>query len=127
VRTQGDDNLYPDPWTLHFLGHWAYEARFSLPLLGYVAVWVHSPLGRSAMLIGAGVLALILVVSVALDNRIKRRKRFVEAGGMTVGRFPELQQPPRGTQRPMHAPLSRAHDRPDKHRVAPESKSSGEV
>jgi len=78
VRTQGDDNLYPDPWTLHLLGHWAYQARFSLPLLGYVAVWVHSPTGRSAMLIGAAVLALILMASVGLDGHFKRRRRTVK-------------------------------------------------
>ncbi|MHB1510808.1 MAG: signal peptidase I [Acidimicrobiales bacterium] len=72
VQTKGDDNLYPDPWKLHPRGRFAYVARFSLPLLGYPAVWVHSPVGRSYLLLAAGVFLFVLVVSLAVEVRRRR-------------------------------------------------------
>ncbi len=69
VHTKGDANLDPDPWALRLHGRWAYEARFSLPLVGYPAVWIHSPGGRRALLVAAGVLFALLAASVAVDLR----------------------------------------------------------
>lgn len=69
VHTQGDDNLYPDPWTLHLGGQYAYVARFTLPLVGYAAVWAHSPEGRRTILLAAGLLALVLVVAALREHR----------------------------------------------------------
>ena len=77
VQTKGDDNLYPDPWKVHPLGRFAYIARFTLPLLGYPAVWVHSPAGRSDLLLAAGAFLLVLVVSLAVEVR---RRRAASAG-----------------------------------------------
>ena len=78
VHTQGDDNLYPDPWTLRLHGRYAYVARFSIPLLGYPAVWVHSPTGRRDLLVAGGVLAVAFAGTLALDRR-RRRRRSVAA------------------------------------------------
>lgn len=72
VRTKGDANLYPDPWTLKLHGKWAYQARFALPLLGYPAVWVHSPEGKRILVLVAGTLLASWSALVALDLRRKR-------------------------------------------------------
>jgi hypothetical protein len=37
--------------------------RFSIPLVGYVILWVHSKTGRALILICAGLLSLVLVLS----------------------------------------------------------------
>jgi signal peptidase len=74
VHTQGDANLYPDPWTLRLHGRWAYIAQFTVPLVGYPAVWVHSPQGRTDMLLVAAFLALVLIGSLAGDLRRRRRR-----------------------------------------------------
>ncbi len=74
VQTKGDDNLYPDPWKLHPRGRFAYVARFTLPLLGYPAVWVHSPAGRSDLLLVAGLFLVVLAVSLAVEVRRRRTR-----------------------------------------------------
>jgi len=78
VHTQGDDNLYPDPWTLRLDGRYAYVARFAVPLLGYPAVWVHSPTGRRDLLAVGALLAAAFAGTFALDRR-RRRRRSVAA------------------------------------------------
>jgi signal peptidase len=78
IRTQGDANRYPDPWTLRVTSAHAYVARFAVPFLGYVAVWVHSPAGRRDLLIGAGLLAALLVASVLFEQRLARRRTSLE-------------------------------------------------
>ena len=80
VRTKGDANLTPDPWTLRLHGRWAYEARFSLPLLGYPAVWIHSPEGRRYLLVAAGVFFALLAASVIVDLK----KRGAARAGTTL-------------------------------------------
>lgn len=79
ARTQGDDNLYPDPWTLHLKGHYAYEARFSLPVVGYVAVWMHSPSGRRD-LVGAAALAALALGAYLLLGTLAERRGSKRAG-----------------------------------------------
>ncbi|MDA8324364.1 MAG: signal peptidase I [Actinomycetota bacterium] len=69
IRTKGDANVYPDPWTLSIRGRWAYVARGSLPWVGYAAVWVHSAQGRAFSLLASGLLASVLVGSVLLERR----------------------------------------------------------
>ena len=68
VQTQGDANDAPDPWRATMNGPTAYRAVFSLPLLGYPAVWMHSPTGRRVLL----AVGLLLVAGAAL----RRPKRF---------------------------------------------------
>jgi signal peptidase I len=66
VRTKGDANGTPDPWQVTLRGTTAYRAAFSVPAVGYVAVWVHGPAGRQTFLLigllliaGAGVGCLV--------------------------------------------------------------------
>ncbi|MHB8334148.1 MAG: signal peptidase I [Acidimicrobiales bacterium] len=73
IRTKGDANLYPDPWTLRVKGNVAYVARFSLPLLGYPAVWIHSPSGRRILLYCAGTLFLLAALSAMINDRRRSR------------------------------------------------------
>jgi hypothetical protein len=56
IKTQGDANNAQDPWTLTLGGKYAYEARWSLPLLGYVAVAYQNH--RGLVLLGVGVVLL---------------------------------------------------------------------
>jgi hypothetical protein len=58
VRTKGDANGMPDPWRVTLRGTTAYRASFSVPIVGYVAVWVHGPAGRQTFL----VVGLLLIV-----------------------------------------------------------------
>lgn len=81
MRTQGDANLFPDPWHSILKGKWAYRARYSVPFLGYVGVWEHSPSGRQDILLLAGGLAVVLVGLVVKDTITKRQAKQLEALG----------------------------------------------
>jgi signal peptidase I len=81
VRTKGDANLYPDPWALELHGKWAYQARFALPLLGYPAVWVHSPQGKTILVLVAGTLLVSCGALVVVDLRRKRAAKEALAKG----------------------------------------------
>jgi signal peptidase I len=69
VQTQGDANTAPDPWKVSLHGATAYRAVFSVPLIGYVAVWAHGPAGRDALM----VVGLLLIVGAATGAMIARR------------------------------------------------------
>jgi signal peptidase len=69
VRTKGDANPVPDPWTLHITSHSIYIVRYRIPAFGYVVLWVHSKTGRETILTLAGLLALALVISSLRDAR----------------------------------------------------------
>jgi signal peptidase I len=72
ARTQGDANNVPDPWILSLHGRDAYRVMFSLPALGYPAVWLHSSGGHQTILVLAGVLIVIAAVTVwRRGNRTK--------------------------------------------------------
>ena len=73
IRTKGDANPVRDPWTLHVHGRYAYVARFTVPLLGYGAVWLHSPTGRRDMLLVAG-LAFLVCIATLLAEVVRRRR-----------------------------------------------------
>lgn len=90
VRTKGDANVTPDPWTLHLRGRWAYVAHWSIPLVGYAAVWLHQPSVRRGAVIGAGLLAAVLVGSVLVEQRRKGRP---SADGGTPSRSGSLPAP----------------------------------
>ena len=63
VRTKGDANSIVDPWTVTIDGSSINVVRFSIPLVGYLILWVHSTTGRALILICAGLLSLVLVLS----------------------------------------------------------------
>lgn len=63
ITTQGDANPAPDPWTVAVRGPVVYRAVFTVPLLGYPAVWAHSPSGRREILTLLGILVLLAAAS----------------------------------------------------------------
>ena len=105
IRTKGDANPVNDPWTLHLRGRDAYEARFTLPLLGYAAVWLHSPVGRRDMVAVAAVAFFICLASliVELVRRARRssRRRPPEVSSLAS------RSAPHGTARPRLARVAR--------------------
>ncbi len=88
VQTQGDANEIPDPWTVTLQGTSAYRVMFSVPLVGYVAVWAHGPLGRRILF----VLGVALVAVAVLGGALRRGRpgggaaRSVHAGSV-LGRL----------------------------------------
>jgi signal peptidase I len=70
VQTQGDANNAPDPWKVTLRGGTAYRAAYSLPLVGYAAVWIHNPTGRRTLL----VLGILLLLGVALTSLVNRQR-----------------------------------------------------
>lgn len=73
VRTQGDANDAPDSWKVTLQGDTAYRAVFSLPLIGYAAVWVHSPTGRETFMIAGLLLLVIAVIGIVAQGYRSRR------------------------------------------------------
>lgn len=85
IETKGDDNPVKDPWKFTLRGDSAYRAQFTVPFVGYAALWLHQPstrrnaafLGAIALLVAAGSQLLKrdaapsepTVASVDLDNR----------------------------------------------------------
>jgi signal peptidase len=67
INTQGDANNVRDPWTMTIKGKDAYEVRWSVPLVGYAAVWFQND--RGLLLSGAGVVLCVIAGSVALGTR----------------------------------------------------------
>ncbi len=69
INTQGDANSVRDPWTMTFKGKEACEVRWSVPLIGYAAVWSQD--NRGLLLCVAGVVLFAIAGSVALGARKK--------------------------------------------------------
>lgn len=74
IHTQGDDNAFPDPWTSVLKGKWAYQARFTVPLVGYAAVWDHSLAGRRYLLVITAVIAACAVGIGVAEVQGRRRE-----------------------------------------------------
>ena len=72
IRTQGDANNVRDPWTLTIKGHYAYVVRWSLPLLGYVAIAYQN--NRGLVLLAAGLLLIAAAASAILKQRRRDEK-----------------------------------------------------
>jgi signal peptidase I len=69
IKTQGDANNVRDPWTLTIRGNYAYVVRWSLPLLGYLAVAYEN--NRGLVLLAAG----IVLIAAAAAAILKQRRR----------------------------------------------------
>ena len=67
IRTQGDANNVRDPWTLTIKGHYAYVVRWSLPLLGYVAIAYQN--NHALVLLGAGIVLIAAAAAAILKQR----------------------------------------------------------
>jgi signal peptidase I len=67
IRTQGDANPVRDPWTLTIRGNSVYKVRWSLPLLGYVAVAFQNH--RGIALLVAGFVLILVALSIVIRQR----------------------------------------------------------
>jgi signal peptidase len=67
IKTQGDANTIEDPWTLTISGKYAYEVRWSVPLVGYAAIDYQNH--RGLVLLGAGIVLLAGAASVVYRPR----------------------------------------------------------
>jgi signal peptidase I len=67
INTQGDANTVRDPWTLTIRGDTAYRVRWSVPLIGYVAIAFQNHRGFS--LLGAGIVLIVIAVTMVTGSR----------------------------------------------------------
>lgn len=81
LQTQADATTRVDPWTLRVDGRSIYEARFSLPLLGYVAVGLGSGPGRIVLIAVGALVVALLVTSLALNALHRRSRRHARPRG----------------------------------------------
>jgi signal peptidase len=73
IETKGDNNTIKDPWAVTLRGGVAYRATYTIPFIGYAALWLHDPATRRyAAFIAAGVLV------VAAGLVVMRRKQPAE-------------------------------------------------
>ena len=89
VKTQGDANAIPDAWTVTLQGATAYRAVYSLPLVGYVAVWAHGPSGRLALMVAG----LLIILAAAAGGLITRRRSTTRSPQRHDGPSPTSQTP----------------------------------
>lgn len=68
IQTQGDANPVPDPWKVTMRGGTAYRATFTLPVIGYVAVWAHAPTERLVFTF----VGLLLILGAAAGGLFRR-------------------------------------------------------
>ena len=67
IKTQGDANPVRDPWTLTIRGTSVYKVRWSLPLLGYVAVAYQNHRGIASLV--AGFVLILVALSIVIRQR----------------------------------------------------------
>jgi len=67
INTQGDANTVRDPWTLTIRGDTAYRVRWSVPLIGYVAIAFQNH--RGFALLGAGIVLIVIAVTMVTGSR----------------------------------------------------------
>jgi hypothetical protein len=72
-NTQGDANNVRDPWTLSIRGDYIYRARWSVPLVGYVAIAYQNH--RPFFLLGAGIVLILIALFTLLEARQGRARR----------------------------------------------------
>ncbi|HET6874879.1 MAG TPA: hypothetical protein VFH70_08880, partial [Acidimicrobiales bacterium] len=79
IKTQGDANNAPDPWTLTIRQPYVYRVRWSLPLVGYGVVAFQNH--RAYLLLGAGIVALLVGASVLREKNRDEQTPTEEVNG----------------------------------------------
>lgn len=65
IRTQGDANNAPDPWTAEVDGDTAWRVRHSVPFLGRVINWLRQPMvHRVTLYVFPAMLAIVCLVDI---------------------------------------------------------------
>ncbi len=72
-NTQGDANTVRDPWTMTIRSNDVYRVRWTVPLIGYVAIAYQNH--RGFFLLGAGIVPILIAVSTVLETSPGRRRR----------------------------------------------------
>jgi len=73
VSTRGDANGAADLWSpFHLSGPYVYRERFSLPLIGYPGILIHTRLAQLLFLMLGGLLGLSALIILALPDRTAR-------------------------------------------------------
>ncbi len=67
INTQGDANTVRDPWTITIRGDFAYRVRWSVPLVGYVAIAYQNY--RGFWQFGAGIVMVGIAISLVYSKR----------------------------------------------------------
>ena len=62
LRTKGDANRSPDPWTARLDGSTAWQVRLVVPRLGWLIVWLRSPWLRLLTVFVAPALFVIIAI-----------------------------------------------------------------
>ncbi len=85
INTQGDANTVRDPWTITIRGDSAYRVRWSVPLVGYVAIAYQNYRG---FWLGAGIVMAGIAMSLVYRARRngKRRRTDTKPKGPTAPR-----------------------------------------
>ena len=109
INTQGDANTVRDPWTITIRGDYAYRVRWSVPLVGYVAIAYQNDPGF--WLLGAGVIMIGIAISLVYSARRRGKHLRTEAG-------PKGPTPPRAPSAPANEAIIDLRE-PKNHRAAP--------
>jgi signal peptidase I len=72
-NTQGDANTVRDPWTMTIRGNDVYRVRWTVPLVGYIAIAYQNH--RGFFLLGAGIVLILIAVSTVFGTSEGRRRR----------------------------------------------------
>jgi signal peptidase len=70
VKTQGDANSIADPWTATLHARYVYVVQFTIPLLGYPAVYTNHGVD---LMVGGAILLMVLVGTLVERERRARR------------------------------------------------------
>ena len=60
IRTRGDANAAPDPWTARLAGPTVWRERWTIPYAGWVIEWLRQPSARYPLAIGLPLLLCLL-------------------------------------------------------------------
>jgi signal peptidase I len=86
IKTQGDANTAPDPWTVRLGAQYVYVVQFTLPLLGYPGVYTN----HAADLIIAGTILLLVVGGAVLGREREHEDEDLLSGGPAAPRTKEV-------------------------------------
>ena len=75
INTQGDANTIRDPWTLTISGNYAYKVRWSVPLLGYVAIAFQNHRGIALLVTGFVLIVIAFTTVFSSRRRVRHRRR----------------------------------------------------
>lgn len=73
IKTKGDNNPVPDPWTVVIRTRFVYRIRCSIPLLGYVAVAYQNH--RGILIAVAGLLLVLVAAGTWLGSASRKHAR----------------------------------------------------